>query len=161
MIALGIEKDQVIFDICKRNLSDIKRSNVLHAQSESFTSFCPARVFVNYDGGNQAMQHSHKGRIHQTIMRTAFCSPTIDVVVSTRLNWERFWGYFSKHLHKLCGSLWKCIYIEKCGFGGSRFNVNVWFRISPMHACICIVDKQMKKLLSGLLFCSSEKTYLC
>ena len=161
MIALGIEKDQVIFDICKRNLSDIKRSNVLYAHSESFTSFCPVRVFYNYDGGNQAMQRTVKGRIHQTIIRTAFCSPTVDVVVSTRLNWDKFWGYFSKHLHKLCGSLWKCIYIKNCNFQGSKFNVNVWFCLSPMHACISFVDKRMEKLLSGSLFCSSDETYLC
>ena len=142
MIALRIEKDQVIFDICKRNLSDIKRSNVLYAHSESFTSFCPVRVFYNYDGGNQAMQRTVKGRIHQTIIRTAFCSPTVDVVVSTRLNWDKFWGYFSKHLHKLCGSLWKCIYIKNCNFfQGSKFNVNVWFSLPCIHVFLLLTSE--------------------
>jgi hypothetical protein len=123
---------------------------VLQASSETFASFCPARVIVNYDGGNQAMQLGPKGRIHRSIMRAAFCSPTVDVVVSTRVNLETFWAYFSKHLHKLRGSVWECVFIEKCSFGGSKFNANVWFRISPMQkTCSPIVDKRMQKMLSG------------
>ena len=127
MVALGIEQEQPIFEICQANLCDIQRSNVLLARSESFASFCPARVLIGYDGGNQAMQHGPKGLIHRTIIRTAFCSPTVDVVVSTRLNLETFWTYFSKHLHKLRGSVWKCIFMERCGFQGSHFTMNMWF----------------------------------
>jgi hypothetical protein len=163
MVTLGIEAVEDIFRICQKNLGDVRLSSILHAESHTFTSFCPARVVVNYDGGNQAMQNTVKGRIHRRIMRTAFCSPTVDVVVSTRLNWDAFWCYFSKHWHNLHGSLWKCIYIEKCGFGGSRFTVNVWFRLTPMQnfdlSCIKY-DRQMQKLISGLFLSSSDETYM-
>jgi hypothetical protein len=161
MVALGIEAVEGIVDICQKNLCDVRLTNLVHAESHTFTSFCPARVVVNYDGGNQAMQNTVKGRIHRRIMRTAFCSPTVDVVVSTRLNWETFWSYFSKHLHNLHGSVWKCIYIEKCGFGGSRFTVNVWFRLSPMQNFNFThrYDQRMQELHAGLLFGSSEETH--
>jgi hypothetical protein len=160
LVLLGIEVEQVMFEICKKNIFDIRHASILHAQSQTLSNFSPARIVVNYDGGPQAMQNTVKGRIHQTIMRTAFCSPTVDVVVSTRLNWDAFWTYFTDHWHLLGGSLWKCIYIRNCGFGGSRFTANVWFRLTPMRQNTYTIDKQMKKLLTGFLFCSSEETYL-
>jgi hypothetical protein len=149
MVVLGIECAQKIFDICKTNLTNIRGSNAVLAKSESFDSFCPARVVVNYDGGIQAMSRTLNGQIHQQIMRKAFCSPTVDVVVSTRLNWDAFWDYFGGNLHLLGGSLWKCIYIKQCVFGGSKFTPNVWFRMSPMHACTPIIDKRMQNLIAG------------
>lgn len=161
MVALGIEAVQGIADICKKNLGDRRLSNLVRAESHTFTSFCPARVVVNYDGGNQAMLNTVKGQIHRTIMRTVFCSPTVDVVVSTRLNRDTFLRYFTNHWDKLQGSMWKCLYIEKCGFGGSRFTVNVWFRLSPMHKSnhTCRYDQRMQELYAGLLFVSSEETH--
>ena len=75
-------------------------------------------------------------------------------MVSTRLNWNTFWTYFSKHLDKLCGSLWKCVHIDECVFGRSKYSVNVWFRTSPMQPSCNqmhnIVDNRMHKLLAGL-----------
>ena len=122
MVALGIEAEQRIYDICNQNLlaaqiNGVWRTNVLHAQSQSFASLCPVRVVLNYDGGRQAMQATIKSQIHRTIIRTAFCSPTVDVVVSTRLNLETFWTYFSRNMDKLRGSLWKCVYLPGCYFG--------------------------------------------
>jgi hypothetical protein len=160
LVVLGIEIEQALFEICKKNVCGVRRVNTLHAASQSFSNFCPARIFVNYDGGPQAMLDTEKGRIHQTIMRTAFCSPTVDVVVSTRLNWDAFWTYFTDHWHHLGGSLWKCIYIRNCGFGGSRFAANVWFRLTPMQRNnTYTIGTQMNKLLTGFFFCSSEETY--
>lgn len=153
LVVLGIEIEQTMFEICKKNVSDVCCANILHAASQSLSNFCPARIVVNYDGGPQAMQNTAKGRIHQTIMRTAFSSPTVDVVVSTRLNWDAFWAYFTDHWHHLGGSLWKCIYIRNCGFGGSRFTTNVWFRLTPMQRNnTYTIDKQMHKLLTGFFF---------
>ena len=149
IVSVGIEKEKPIYDVCKKNLSGLLGCNVLHERSESFVSFCPARVALNYDGGTQAMQLSEKGQIHPTVMMAAFCSPTIDVVVSTRVNSAAFWTYFSEHLDKFCGSLWKCIYLDKCNFGGSKFIANVWFRISPMHTPTILIEKRMQGLLAG------------
>jgi hypothetical protein len=166
MIALGIEGEQRIFDICYQNLLTARHkgfgwTNILHAQSQSFATFCPARVMFNYDGGTQKLQNTKKSRIHLAIMRTAFCSPSVDVIVSSRLNFVAFNRYFSPHIHKLCGSLWKCIYVPKCDFGGSKFNVNVWFRLSPMRNCNSNIDDRMRELLSGLFVLSLRKIYLC
>ena len=164
MIALGIEAEQRILDVCKNNLAAFNtcRCSVVLEKSERFASFCPARVVVNYDGGIQSMQSNANGKIHRTIMRTAFCSPSVDVVVSTRLNWNTFWTYFSKHLDKLCGSLWKCVHIDECSFGRSKYSVNVWFRTSPMQPSSKqmhnIVDNRMHKLLEGSFSCCSLET---
>jgi hypothetical protein len=166
MVALGIEQEQRIFDICKRNLVEaqilgVNRANVLHAQSQSFASFCPVRVFLNYDGGTQKMQCTIKARIHRTIFRAAFCSPTVDVVVSSRLNVDTFRKYFSNHLEKFRGSLWKCLYVPRCYFGGSRFNTNVWFRLTPMQSCHNIVDSRMQDLLAGVFLSVLKTPILC
>ena len=93
------------------------------------------RVVLNYDGGTQKILNTVKGRIHQTIMRVAFCSASVDVVVSSKLDMNTFYRYFGYHIGKLCGSLWKCLVCPTCDFGGSRFNVNVWFRVTPMRSC--------------------------
>jgi hypothetical protein len=157
MIALGIEAEERIFDVCSRNLRvgqqvGVRGTNVLHARSDTFSSFCPARVVLNYDGGQQKLQETTKGRIHLNIMRTAFCSPSVDVVVSTRLNMGVFCRYFSEHLDKLGGSLWKCLFVPRCHFGGSQFNVNVWFRLSPMHRkSNILIEPRMQDLVTGLL----------
>ena len=78
MIALGIEAEQKILDVCKNNLLAFNtgRCSVVNENSERFVSFCPARIVVNYDGGIQPMQSNANGKIHRTIMRTAFCSPS-------------------------------------------------------------------------------------
>jgi hypothetical protein len=36
----------------------------------------------------------------------------------------------------------------------------VWFRVTPMQQITYTIDKQMKKLLTGFLFCSSDETHL-
>lgn len=151
MIVLGIECNKPIFDICKNNLLQVLRSNVLHDRSQSFACFCPARVVYNYDGGVQPLTHTEAGKIHPAIMRAVFFSPTVDVVVSTRINLSTFNKYFKEHVEQFRGSVWKCIYIDNCSFQGSHFITNVWFRISPMHDT-CIVDKRMEALLAGCLF---------
>jgi hypothetical protein len=153
MVALGIEMDDEIYAICTKNLRHISKCNVLQAESETFKSFCPARVVVNYDGGNQALLYTPNGTINRTIMRTAFSSPTVDVVVSSRLNWNTFWTYFKDHLDRLGGSVWKCIYVEDCRFGKSTFNYNVWFRVTPMHKTCEVesTDERMQKMLAGVI----------
>lgn len=158
MKAIGIESEQKIFDVCCVNVCAAKnagrtRVHVLHARSESFDSFCPARVVLNYDGSPQkplAVAANGKGRIHKTIMRNAFCSPTVDVIVSTRLNEHTFKQYFHRHLARLRHSVWKCIFVPACDFGGNKFATNVWFRLSPMqmHACDISIDPRMQ-LVSG------------
>jgi hypothetical protein len=138
MFALGIEIEEQIFRICSKNIEvaqaqDVAlRTKVLHSSAATFLSFCPARVVVNYDGGYQKKLDTPKGRIHQTVLRTAFVSPSVDVVVSTRLNLQTFEDYFSGHLLRLGHSRWKCLFLESQNFGGSNFNVNIWFRLSPM-----------------------------
>ena len=136
LIVVGIEKNDKIMQLCHENLMRAQRMgktgiNVLKANSGNFTSFCPARVVVNYDGGTQKLLQ--KFRMHCHIMRNVFCSSTVDVVVSTRLGSAAFRRYFANHLVKFCGSLWKCLYIPNGYFGGSKFNVNVWFRLSSMQ----------------------------
>ena len=161
MIVLGIEKNKKIFDLCEANLLRAQRIgktgvSVINADSESFKNFCPVRIVVNYDGGTQKLQENNRGRIHCHIMRTIFCSPSVDVVVSTRLGCVAFRRYFSCHIARLCGSLWKCIYV-KGDFGGSKYNVNVWFRISCMqYIKNILIDPRMLKLISGFVLRSAE-----
>ena len=140
MFTIGIECEYAIFDMCRKNIHQAQRlfkhsptAKVIFAKSQSFTSFCPVRVVVNYDGGTQKALKNSKSRTHQTIMRTVFCSATVDVVVSSRLDMNTFHRYFGAHIEKLSGSLWKCVVCPACYFGGSKFNVNVWFRLTPMR----------------------------
>lgn len=163
MLGLGIECERGVYEICCRNLRTAQEQGfglqtaVLHADATSFRCFCSVRVFLNYDGGFQKTLDTPKGRIHQTIMRAAFCSPSVNVIVSTRTNMLVFNRYFSKHLHRLGGSVWKCVYLPPQDFGGSHFQVNIWFRVSPMqewdqHVC----DVRLATLVAGFLLCRNS-----
>lgn len=123
-------------------------TSVLNVQSEKITSFCPVRVFVNYDGGDHKKRDdSVKGRIHLKIMRTAFCSPSVDVIVSSRTNMNIFSRYFSQHMHKLCGSVWKCIFLSAVDFGGSKLRTYIWFRLTPMQNVTVCFDPRIEQLV--------------
>ena len=149
MIALGVECEEDIYKVCCRNIDTAQslgfahHSMVLHDKSETFSSFHPVRLFIGYDGGSQTFVNSHKGRIHLSIMRMAFCSPSVDVVVSSRLNLRSFTRYFEKHIHKLRGSLWKCLFIPCLSFGSCKYNVNVWFRLTPMQHATSFIDPRI------------------
>ena len=137
-----------IFDILQQNICHAResgyacRTSVLQDRSETIQSFCPARIILNYDGGAQKFQETVKSRIHLRIMRTAFCSPSVDVIVSTKTNLHMFCRYFVRHLAKLSGSVWKCYYIPGCNFGGSTYTTNVWFRVSCMkNQEMCLDDR--------------------
>ena len=62
MKCVGFECVRNIFDICSTNLVAAqthglgRNSRALLVQSESFQTFCPARIIVNYDGGPQKAQ---------------------------------------------------------------------------------------------------------
>lgn len=171
MTAVGVEKDVPIFNTCKANISAARRVHALHrvaalnADSESFTSFCPVRVFVNYDGGSQKFMDTPKSRIHMNILRTAFLSSSVDVIVSTKLDSHTFSRYFFAHIDKLGGSLWKCIYVPKSNYGGSHFCTNIWFRLSPMHGLSMeesCIDPRMEALVeearAGVCVCVVRMT---
>jgi hypothetical protein len=154
MFALGVEVEEAIHRVCTQNINVAQdqgfsfNTEVIHSSSETFLSFCPARVVVNYDGGYQKRSHTPKSRIHQTIMRTAFVSPSVDVVVSTRLNQQQFRDYFEGHSHRLRGSNWKCRVLPGANFGGSSFNVNIWFRLTPMTIQESVIDSRFRLALS-------------
>lgn len=161
LIALGIEIEEAIYDVCRQNLFATQRTHVMHADSRSFRSFCPARVVYNYDGGFQALQDNEVSKIHPDVIRKAFFSPTVDVVVSSRLNLSLFKTYFSEHMDQFRGSVWKCIFINSCAFEKSHFTVNIWFRVTPMHDASIILDKRMQLSLSGFFYPFSCNLYLC
>ncbi len=54
MVGLGIEEEKSLHDICQENIKGIALTSILHESSETFDSFCPARLVVNYDGGFQS-----------------------------------------------------------------------------------------------------------
>jgi len=91
LTCLGFECEQSIFEICAANIIAARRfglghkSRVLLAYSQTFETFKPARIVVNYDGGAQRFQRTKSSRVHLNIMRTAFCSPSVDVIVSSKL----------------------------------------------------------------------------
>ena len=158
MTAIGIECERQIFEFCQTNLSLARKNKltahtcVIHANSQTFASFFPARIFLNYDGGSQKNLDTEKSRIHLRIMRIAFCSPSVDVIVSSKTSMDVFNRYFSKHVSKLCGSTWKCLFVPHANFGGSTYNVNIWFRLCPMKFCSpkVRIDNRIVELIAGL-----------
>ena len=117
MKVVGIECENKIFSVLENNILEARRSGfpiragVLNDFSQTFISFCPARILFAYDGAYRAKHvlKTEASRIHMTIMRLAFCSPTVDVIVSTRTNMHVFGRYFECDIEKLSGSVWKCL----------------------------------------------------
>ena len=133
LICLGIECDSEVYKICNNNLTKAQvvgfghRSKVLWARSESFECFCPVRIFYNYDGGAQKTQATAKGTIHPTLMRAAFSSPSVDVIVSTRTSLTVFCEYFENQFFRLGNSVWKAVRLPPQSMGGSSFRVTSGF----------------------------------
>jgi precorrin-6B methylase 2 len=158
---VGIECAKSIFELCSKNLVVAREhglasgSRVIFAQSQTFTTFNPARVVLNYDGGPQHVQRTLKSRIHRTIMRTAFCSSTVDIIVSSKTNLNVFVEYFGMHIYKLGGSVWRAVYVPGLSFGGSHYGVTIWFRVTPTSVAQHRPDSRMLRLLGTHMFANS------
>ena len=154
---IGVECDSIVYEVCKQNLEKAQmlhcatNSRVVQAYAQSFSCFCPVRIFYNYDGGFQKMQATAKGQIHPTIMRAAFCSPSIDVIISSRTSLSMFAQYFCGDFYLLGDSRWKAVSLPGQSMGGSAYCVTVWFRLSPMsEPCAFFVDTRFEAILADL-----------
>lgn len=97
---------------------------MLNVDGENFTSFCPVRIFLNYDGGPAVSEDTFTSLLK--IMCTAFRSSSVGVIVSARTNYRTFKSYYNFNQGDLFDSVLKCIYVPGCGFGGSHFGVKVF-----------------------------------
>lgn len=163
MISVGIECAEILAKHCRDNLARCAhlgmRTNAgcHHGHSEDLRSFYPARIVWNYDGypvacSSRLCSRSGKSDIHQRVMKLAFCTPTVDVVGSTRMNKATFNFYFPRP-NDLGNSTWKLHCIPKCSFGNQQRRVYLWFRQTPMsHNQLkekCIVQSLVANIKSG------------
>jgi hypothetical protein len=143
-VAIGIERDPLVFKgaedllirAAKFDVDVVNRIGIIRADSQSFDSFAPASVVVQYDGPAIGLHQSFPA--HKHIMKRVFGSPTVRVVVSTKLNQSRFEDYFPEKLPG--GSPWTCVPLVGLSQGGSAYQAFLWIRTRSANRRLKFVD---------------------
>jgi hypothetical protein len=139
--SIGLECEGTLFKACQMTMQKYRESgfrvfvDAAHVQSQTLKSFHPARVVWNFDGHpvpvNQ-ISATAKGSIHKEVMTLAFCTPSVDIVASTRMNNATFQFYFPEP-QMLGFSRWRPHRIAGCTFDNTQLLVYVWVRCTAMQ----------------------------
>lgn len=125
-VCVGVEKELNIYSVCKRisrvmNIVEGCYSCVEHGNSALLENFCPATVVVQYDGPNK----SATSEAHRHIMKLAFTSSSVQVILSTKLSPQLYSDYFSGTSFV---QLWRCVGINGLMFGKSTTKGYLWLK---------------------------------
>jgi hypothetical protein len=126
---LGIERESKIIRRAEHAVRQSRRvfgacTAVLHFDSSLLCSFIPATIIVVYDGPTD----SSADRKHRTIMRTAFETPTVRAIVSTKMCQKRFGAYFPTGFE----CFWHLYPLGPMMFGKGSYHVYLWVRRRPV-----------------------------
>ena len=127
MRAIGVEKDQHVFNIGQRNINMLKLSSTRifrrdsrYITTQEWEQF-GCSIVLQYDGPNARFEQYHKD-----IMTALIESRHVRIIFSTKMTYSLFLTYF-EHRPEICNN-WKVYQLNNLSFGGSSFKGNLWVR---------------------------------
>lgn len=136
LVTVGLEKNKRIFQSGSDCLDNVNKTtyrtktSVANMDSSAMGCFCGATIVINYDGGIQATSFGKKNTIHLDIMTAIFRTPSVRVVVSTKLDFFRFQKYFPKTQSVVHVEEWELVRLRQ---PGGQYGVSIWFRKSSQN----------------------------
>ena len=133
--AIGIEKSADTLLVAHQNIRDFPNIQLIHADSQTFTSFVPCTICFAYDGP----QPIDRLEYHVDIILTVLRSQSIRAMFSTKVSENVFLDYTDGqqedhyYIDSLTGRKWQCIRIQGLAFDTSRYMGFLWILNSDDH----------------------------
>jgi hypothetical protein len=123
---IGIEVFPETYFKARRNRRGAPLTQMQLADSSHITSWEPATIVMQYDGGTQPDMDP----IHQIILTRLMKTRTVRIIFSTKMNHRLFLTYCAEG--GLDPESWTMKKIPRLPFGGSTFMGHLWTRVSPL-----------------------------
>jgi hypothetical protein len=165
ILSIGIEKDENIYKSCSTSvrIAHIKKiygCYILFGNACHLRSFVPATIVMAYDGLHDVQADIHTE--HYDIHHALFSSPTVRVVVSTKLTPSLFRHYF--RLTNTIYSSWYHIRLPGLRFASTSHSINLWFRkierdnFHPLHYT-SLMDQKFESIVRQDISARQTRTH--